>query len=396
MTQLQAQCIWLHNHGDEQVARKQWTTRSGELHNNNSGLTIRLIDLPPFQQIVALRWIKANIGAFGGDPSKVVVWGQSAGAVAIGYHMMSHQSGDSLFRRAIMESGNALLPLTLAKPSYRQAGFLEFVQKLNCTPAGQPSSGKAKWIDEHLRRQLLPCLRAVSSEKLLEVYLQFAVHSPLAFLPNAEDRSLFAFNSFWKGIRNGAFSFTGDLLIGTNEAEGAQYVKIGPLESFYSHEEISSNFTRTNVLTKLSTFVPESFRSMVEPVVDMLMDGIQDENNSTQLWQRYVELVGDMVFVCPDYFFIKGYCNRIGSRRPSRRLRPLANVFYYRFRPLVSRPFDCPRWSLGACHTDELQFVFGNPLLLKDVYPPTEQKLTHAIFDSWMHFAHHGLATADC
>lgn len=54
-------------------------------------------------QILALRWIKANIGAFGGDAKKVVLWGQSAGAVSIGYHMMSRKSGDSLFKRAILE-----------------------------------------------------------------------------------------------------------------------------------------------------------------------------------------------------------------------------------------------------------------------------------------------------
>src|SRR5699024_9947869 len=134
------------------------------------------------------------------------------------------------------------------------------------------------------------------------------------------------------------------------------YVKVGPLAPYYSRVEISSNFTRTNVLQTLSSFAPESLRSMFEPVVDMLLDGIEDQNNSSQLWQRYVQLVGDMVFVCPDYFFVKGYVERKGW--PAK--RNTANVFYYRFRPLVSRPFDCPRWSLGACHTDELQFVFGN------------------------------------
>lgn len=232
----------------------------------------------------------------------------------------------------------------------------------------------------------MPCLRAKTTKDIFDEYQEFAQHTPLAFLPNAEDKSLFAFSSFWKGVRSGAFSFSGDILIGTNEAEGAQYVKIGPLESFYSKHEISPNFTRDNVLAKLSSFAPENLRSMVEPVFEVLADGVEDVNNSTQMWQRYVQLVGDMVFVCPDFYFLKGYMERQASNR--RKVSPSSKVFYYRFRPKVSQPVDCPSWAVGACHTDELQFVFGNPLLLSSQYPPEEQLLSRAMFTTFLDFAH--------
>ena len=343
---------------------------------------------------MALRWIKQNIGAFGGDASKVVLWGQSAGAVAVGYHMMIRHSGDQLFRRAILESGNPLLPLALAKSSYRQQEFIEFASRLNCTVTnsqnGQSTDVTSKWIDQNWANKVLPCLRNQTTAKLFDEYRKFAEHSPLAFMPNIEDRSLFAFDSIWKAIREGSFSFSGQILIGTNEAEGAQYVKVGPLEPYYSHDKISPNFTRSNVLRTLSDIAPESLRSMLEPVLDMLMDGIEDANNSTQLWHRYVQLVGDMVFVCPDYFFVNGYTKRPKKNWPTAKQKQPPSVYYYRFKSLVSRPFDCPRWSLGACHTDELQFVFGNPILLKSLYPPEEQKLAHSIMATWLQFAHHG------
>jgi para-nitrobenzyl esterase len=54
--------------------------------------------------LAALRWIKANIAAFGGDPSKVTVMGQSAGAAAINALLQSPQS-KGLFRAAIIDSG---------------------------------------------------------------------------------------------------------------------------------------------------------------------------------------------------------------------------------------------------------------------------------------------------
>lgn len=43
-------------------------------------------------QNLALRWIKRNIGAFGGDPEKVNLFGQSAGAISVHLHMLSNQS----------------------------------------------------------------------------------------------------------------------------------------------------------------------------------------------------------------------------------------------------------------------------------------------------------------
>jgi para-nitrobenzyl esterase len=54
-------------------------------------------------QILALRWVQNNIGAFGGDPDQVTVFGQSAGADSV-YSLMLCEETRGLFRRAIMQS----------------------------------------------------------------------------------------------------------------------------------------------------------------------------------------------------------------------------------------------------------------------------------------------------
>ncbi len=56
-------------------------------------------------QLLALRWVRDNIVAFGGDPDRVTVGGQSAGAMSVAA-LVTAPAGRGLFRRAIIESGH--------------------------------------------------------------------------------------------------------------------------------------------------------------------------------------------------------------------------------------------------------------------------------------------------
>ncbi len=71
---------------------------NNESPNNSSG-NYGILD-----QIAALQWVQHNIGAFGGDPSRVTIFGQSAGAESVLIHLVSPLS-KGLYQQAIVESG---------------------------------------------------------------------------------------------------------------------------------------------------------------------------------------------------------------------------------------------------------------------------------------------------
>ncbi|TXH30291.1 MAG: carboxylesterase family protein, partial [Cyclobacteriaceae bacterium] len=82
-------------------------------------------------QLAALKWIKANIGAFGGDPDKVTIAGQSAGSFSV-QALVASPLSKGLFRGAIAHSGASMGRFSKKLPDAEKTG-LELSKKVNAT-----------------------------------------------------------------------------------------------------------------------------------------------------------------------------------------------------------------------------------------------------------------------
>jgi para-nitrobenzyl esterase len=89
------------------LAHPELTAETAEKSSGNYALQ---------DQIAALRWVQRNIGAFGGDPSRVTIAGQSSGGMSVNI-LMASPLAKGLFHRAIGQSGGFFEPLQLA-PQY--------------------------------------------------------------------------------------------------------------------------------------------------------------------------------------------------------------------------------------------------------------------------------------
>ncbi|XP_072941915.1 bile salt-activated lipase-like [Epargyreus clarus] len=313
-------------------------------------------------QLIALRWVKANIKAFGGDPDRVTIVGESAGGRSVDFFLMAED--ENLFNKAILQSGNSLSPLAPVTGE----------TILENTELPIVLAGNLGFETEDFRE-------AVSFLKTVDPTLLVGVAHNLGLV----------FNACVEEQLDGVEIYVPDYTINRKVPK----VRITPIllgfnnnERYFVHSSKDNSYY--NGLDYFGTFLKNYFTFNEEQLAEaeQLVRNfyIGDEELSVDVKQELADFDSDFTYVHPTQRRIAHYMSNGAQKIYQYMFSYDSARNHYKIANNVTVP--------GAIHADELGYLFDMNSL-PDSPTPEDQLMIDRMTTMWTNFAKYGDPTPE-
>ncbi|XP_046465031.1 esterase E4-like [Neodiprion pinetum] len=326
-------------------------------------------------QVLALKWVQANVEYFGGDPDQVTLFGESSGAVSAHLLTMTNIT-IGLFHRYIMESGSGL-----GAWSYRPSGPY----------AGQAFDlGKYVGCSNTSTDSLIQCLRTVDVSDILGSYSKFSTWRSFPSIvwgptdePNIDGAILT--DSPQNLIRNGQVQVLPRIL-GVCQDEG-----LIQTFAFYQNKSMVDDFLANfdHVLPILLNwkYLPDSGAAWVEPIKSYYFKDFEADKNV--ILANLTVVVSDVHFIYPVYDALRQQFAT--AENPQ-------YFYHFDYRGVLSstNAYAGDTANYGVSHGDELIYLFPNTATfssLNETRSKKDYEMVNTMIELWTSFAIQGRPT---
>lgn len=301
------------------LAHPELTAESPHKSSGNYGL---------MDQIAALKWVKANIAEFGGDPERVTIAGQSAGSMSV-VSLVASPLTKGLFGQAIAQSGAGMLSRSPKSPKIAQVDL-------------QAAHQEGLRVANELGAKSIADLRRMPANDLLKNAKYQS--SPIIdgyVLPQS-------LPSIFKNNKENQVA----ILTGWNEDEGFVF---GPPQN-------AVQFTQE---------VQRGYGAAAEELLKYYPASSDEEAAASQM-----KLSRDVIFGAPNYVL----ANTMSDQGKQ--------VFVYRFTHVMPASGEYARFK--AFHTAEVVYMFNNLNMLHREWQDEDRELATTMSSYWVNFVKTG------